>query len=164
MSSYNGHAFISGLAPSGTTVTIGGYGTCFVDSAPLQHVSRLTEHIGADGKTGALQWDDDHYEMSLTFRPAKKGAVMESSKGYVTIRKGSKVTLTGFHVINEYNGKSPQAEPIVAGDLTAILNVDWIVVGDTAVNLNAAGNCDVQLQLRHYPGNVDIKVMIPTPA
>jgi hypothetical protein len=71
MSLFNGHVLITALAPTGALVTIGGYGTAFTDSAPVQHISRLTEHIGAMAAR-RRQWDDTHYEMSLTFRPAKR--------------------------------------------------------------------------------------------
>jgi hypothetical protein len=155
MSSYNSHAFVSGLTTVGTTVAIGGYAVCFADSVPLQHVSRLTEHIGANGKTGALQWDDDH-TMSITFRPAKKGVPLDPATYPMIIPTGAVVALTGFHPVMESNGGIPTP------DLSDRLNSpDWLVVGDTTVTLNASGVAEVQLQIRQYPNNIDIKVHIP---
>jgi hypothetical protein len=145
MSTFLGHVLLTGLTPgSNQIVTVGGYGTCFADSVPLQHVSRLTEHIGADGRTGALQWDDDHYELSITFRPARTTASGPSTPPHEFLfKKGSTVELSGFHAI---------AETIGAG-LTEAINGKWILVGDTTVTLNAAGAADVTLALRRYPGN-----------
>jgi hypothetical protein len=156
MSTFFGHALINGIAPgSGQSVTVGGYGTCFADSVPLQHVSRLTEHIGADGRTGALQWDDDHYELSLTFRPAKVGATPEAPPLEFFFAKGSTVELSGFHEI---------AEDLTSGGgsgFAAVLNGSWILVGDTAVTLNAGGVAEVTLNLRQYPGNVALTPTTP---
>jgi len=152
---YNGYAVISALAATGKVVTIGGYGSCFADSVPVQHVSRLTEHIGADGTTAALQWDDTHFELSLTFRPASTPEKHDLTTYSVIIPKGSTVALTGFHAVMESNGA---ATPV----LTEFLNKDdWIVVGDTTFTLNAGGTAEVQLQLRRYPLSSGLVTEIP---
>jgi len=152
---YNGYAVISALAATGKVVTIGGYGSCFADSVPVQHVSRLTEHIGADGTTAALQWDDTHFELSLTFRPASTPAAHNLATYPVIIPKGSVVALTGFHAVKESDGAGT---PV----LTEFLNKnDWIVVGDTTFTLNAAGTAEVQLQLRRYPASPGLITKVP---
>lgn len=163
MSSFNGHAFVSGLTGTGAVVTLSGYGTVFADTIPIQHVSKLTEHIGSDGNMGALQWDDEHYEISMTFRPAKKDAHFNTSKVAFFVPKGSKVTLSGFHAVGGTTGELDTGSP-PAPKIVEVLNADWIVCGDTSVTLNAAGNADIQLALRRYPGNLDIHATVPLTA
>jgi hypothetical protein len=155
MASYNGHALVTGLAPTGKVVTIDAYASVFADSVPVQHVSRLTEHIGADGTTAALQWDDSHYELSITIRPASSTAIPNLQTQAVVIPKGSVVELTGFHPVKESDGA---LTPV----LTEFLNADdWIVVGDTSVTLNASGAMEVQLQLRRYPDSPGLDTPVP---
>jgi hypothetical protein len=146
-----GHATISAVSPSGDTVTITGYGAVFLDNVPVQHVSRLTDHIGTSGRTAAIQWDDDHFELSVTFRPAKAGARHDLATYPLIYPKGSILSLSGFHPIREDGATPPE-----------FLNAtDWIIVGDSTVTLTTTGSAEVQLQLKRYPGSPGLMTPIP---
>lgn len=133
---FHGHAFIHGVAANSSTVSIGGYAAVFIDSVPVQHSATFTEHIGADGKTGALQWENEYLELSLTFRPAASTTVADADAKAILIPKGATVTLSGFRPVKLNNAD--------------ILNGDWINTGDATLTLNASGAGEVSLVVRNY--------------
>lgn len=136
MSTFNGHAFITGISTGGQTVQIGGYAACFIDSVPMQHMADLTEHKGASGNVGALQWNNERLEMTITFRPASTASIEAAEAKAIIIPKGATVALSGFKQVKR-NGVD-------------VLNGDWINVGDATLTLNVSERADVTLQIRNY--------------
>lgn len=140
MATHHGHAFIQGVSSSGATVTVGGYAAAFVGSAPITHTSRYTAKVGSDGKTGALQWDDEKFTMTLSFMPASTSSIAAANAKAIFIAKGATVTLANF---------IPVKYPSAAG--TDILNGDWINTGDATLTLNAeTEGAEVSLSLERW--------------
>jgi len=140
---YQGYAFIQGLGPN-CTVGIEGYAQVFVDSLPIVHRAKFDEHIGVGGRTCAFVHSNEHFEISISFRPASNASVAGAEGDLVPIAKGSKVVLSGFKPL-KYTYGTPPTEKDILNDTAG-----WITVGDATLTMNASDPATVDLTLRHH--------------
>jgi len=124
----NGDAKVHGIRNNGSAITITGYASFTLDSAKIGSKWKLDELQDEVGFTNALIWVDGHYECDVQFMlSGASRAAAEATAVFVT--PGAKITMANFAV--------------------AVLNGDWINMGDQSIDLSQKQG-KLSMKLRKY--------------
>jgi hypothetical protein len=125
----NGQAVLFGIANDGSKITISGYASFILQDGKLDHKFKMTAVEDENEADAALIATNEYVEATLTWIPsgANRAAVLATITTLPTPLQ--KITTTHFAV--------------------ALLNGDWIYVGDASINLTHSTG-KMSLKVRQY--------------